>query len=294
MKIGVVVIARDVEPWIGRALRSVGDQTRPADRIVVVENGSTDGTRDAIQATLRSIGRSLPVTSLSEPPLGANGARNLGTERALRRDLDALAFLDGDDWWEPRFLELVSRALSASARRAAAFGWVTVRSEDGSRLGARMRPRRDYDYDTLCRIRSPMVTMSALMIRSRDLIRAGGLMPDLPSAQDWEVCLRLTRSGKSLGCARRRLVNYRKRRGQVTRNAAAMLLGQLEVERRHPATRRGKHWWWLLNLALRSEDARLVARVRAGFPALRPVDLLSPQFVKHLGLRLRSRAERGR
>lgn len=297
MKLGVVVIARNVEPWIEQALRSVRDQTCPLDHVVVVENGSSDATRATIEAALHSYGESLPATLLSEPPLGANGARNLGAEHVLRRGVDAIAFLDGDDWWAPRFLELVARTLSASARRAAAFGWVTIRDVDGAWLGMRPRFRRDYDYEALCWVRSPMVTASALMIRSRDFLRVDGFDIDLPAAQDWEICLRLTEGGKSLGCARRGVVNYRKRPGQVTRDAATSLAGHLAVERRHPVARRGKHWWWLLNLALYSGAPDLVARVRERFPPVRPTDLLSPQFLKHLGLRARralvaSRGER--
>jgi GT2 family glycosyltransferase len=285
MKIGAVLIAHNVGPWVEQALRSIGDQNRRADCVVVVENGSTDGTQQVLEHAMVARGKAHGITLVSTHALGISGARNLGAELALRQDVDALAFLDGDDWWEPAFLEQTSRALQPHATRAGAFTWVTRRDEAGGWIGARARARRDYGYDDLCRVRSPMTTASALMIRAADFVRAGGFDARPAPLEDWEICLRLTQPGKTLGVVRRWLVNYRRRHGQVTRDAAACLNGQLFIEQLHPATRRGRHWWWLLNLAIESGDSELLARARRAAPASRPADLLTLQLARHLLLR---------
>jgi hypothetical protein len=129
------------------------------------------------------------------------------------------------------------------------------------------------------------VTPSGLIIHAADFVRNGGFDARLAAFADWEFCLRLTQPGKSLGVVRRWLVNYRRRRGQISRDVAACLNDQLLVERLHPATRRAKHWWWLLNLAIESGDPDLLMRARRAAPPSRPADLLTPQLARHLLLR---------
>jgi glycosyltransferase involved in cell wall biosynthesis len=81
---------------IGRALDSVARQTRPAAEIIVVDDASDDGLREAIA------GRDLRVISLAANA-GAGGARNAGWSAATQ---EYVAFLDADDAWHPRKLEL--------------------------------------------------------------------------------------------------------------------------------------------------------------------------------------------
>lgn len=287
MKIGAVLIAHNVGPWVEQALRSIGAQRRRAECVVVVENGSTDDTRPVLERAVGAHGAARGITLISTHALGISGARNLGAEVALGQGVGALAFLDGDDWWEPAFLEQVSGALQARATRAGAFAWVTRRDEKGAWIGVRARARRDYGYGDLCATRSPMVTPSGLMIRAADFVRAGGFDGRLAALADWELCLRLTQAGKSLGVVRRWLINYRRRRGQISRNAAACLDDQLLIEQLHPTARRARHWWWLLNLAIESGDPNLLARARRAAPASQPADFFTPQLVRHLLLRAR-------
>lgn len=84
------------EAWVGQALESVLAQTWSDFEIVVVDDGSTDGTADVLR-------RYLPhITLLSSPHAGAYAARNL----AIRESRGAfVAFIDSDDVWHPDRLE---------------------------------------------------------------------------------------------------------------------------------------------------------------------------------------------
>jgi glycosyltransferase involved in cell wall biosynthesis len=81
---------------IAHAVRSVLDQTRPPDEILIVDDGSTDDLAGA----LRPFGSS--ITLILQPNGGAGSARNTGMERARG---DFIAFLDADDYWAPTKLE---------------------------------------------------------------------------------------------------------------------------------------------------------------------------------------------
>ena len=293
MRIAAVLIAHDVEAWVEQALRSVLHQAETLQHVVVVENGSTDATLEVVQRTVASARLGGQVTLVSEPALGPGGARNLGARIALERGADALAFLDGDDWWEPSFVDCVAGVLRTDPLRAAAFGWSIVRHADGRFRGVRARLRRDYRYEDLCWHKSPMVTTSSLIVRASDFQRVGGFDAGLPSSEDWELLLRLARGGSRVGCARRWVVNYRKRPGQRTADLGATLEGLQKVALAHPATLRAKHWWWPMVEALNAGDVARHDEVRELRPAVSAADFASPQFFRYVLARLRNRLRPG-
>lgn len=92
MMISAVIPAYNAEDTIARALRSVLDQTCPVDEIIVVDDGSTDGTGEIVQKQFPQ------VTYICQDNQGAAAARNRGIEAASG---DWIAFLDADDEWLP-------------------------------------------------------------------------------------------------------------------------------------------------------------------------------------------------
>lgn len=97
--IAVVIPLFNHERFIGEALRSVLAQTRAADRIVIVDDGSTD--RSVKNARAVSDTR---ITILSQPNAGAHAALNRGITEAAR-DCGIIAILNSDDLFEPARLE---------------------------------------------------------------------------------------------------------------------------------------------------------------------------------------------
>ena len=95
--VSVVIPAHNAEAWIGDAIDSVLTQTHAATEIIVVDDGSTDGTG----ARLREYGEKIRV--VTQPNAGVSQSRNVGM-RAARGEF--IAFLDADDVWDPRKLEL--------------------------------------------------------------------------------------------------------------------------------------------------------------------------------------------
>ncbi|HUO84574.1 MAG TPA: glycosyltransferase [Thermoanaerobaculia bacterium] len=94
--ISVVIPVRDRAATLERAIESVLTQTVPPGEVIVVDDGSEDGSAAVAE------GFGPPVRVLRQPPTGVYAARNRGIE-ASRGEL--IAFLDSDDVWLPMRLE---------------------------------------------------------------------------------------------------------------------------------------------------------------------------------------------
>ncbi|MBX3001087.1 MAG: glycosyltransferase family 2 protein [Caldilineaceae bacterium] len=99
--ITTIIPVHNGERYLAAAIHSVLDQTLPPHEIIVIDDGSIDGSR----TITRSFGP--PVRLLTQANLGPAAARNLGVDHATG---DLLAFLDADDLWTP---EKVARQVSA-------------------------------------------------------------------------------------------------------------------------------------------------------------------------------------
>ena len=103
--VSVVIPTFNRARWLGDAIRSVLQQSHPALQILVVDDGSTDHTKE-LCAQFASRVRRIP-----QEHAGAAVARNRGLQEVRG---EYVAFLDSDDLWEPRKLEThlaVHRAL---------------------------------------------------------------------------------------------------------------------------------------------------------------------------------------
>lgn len=105
---------------IVRCVRSVLDQTRPPDRVIVVDDGSTDRTLELLAQFEDE------VDVIAQANAGASAARNVGVERA---DTEWIVFCDSDDLWEPGHLEALERAADETAGRAAIYFQDTLIAE---------------------------------------------------------------------------------------------------------------------------------------------------------------------
>lgn len=96
-RISVVIPTYNSVPLVVEAVRSVLAQTRPADEVLVVDDGSTDDTAERLAAF------GPPVRVIRKANGGVSSARNRGVAEATG---DLIAFLDADDVWHPRKLEI--------------------------------------------------------------------------------------------------------------------------------------------------------------------------------------------
>jgi len=114
--VSAAIAVRNGERFLAAAIESALAQTVPCGEVVVVDNGSTDASRD-VAARYDADG----VRVVDEPNAGTARARNaaLGAFRGTH-----LAFLDADDLWEPNKNEVQLAALSGPELPDIVFGRV--------------------------------------------------------------------------------------------------------------------------------------------------------------------------
>ena len=103
-RISVVIPTYNRSHTLMRAINSVLSQTHPAFEIIVVDDGSTDGTKELLQAYgfCKKDTKELEKKYLIQENGGVSSARNLGVKNAKG---DFIAFLDSDDAWSEKKLE---------------------------------------------------------------------------------------------------------------------------------------------------------------------------------------------
>jgi glycosyltransferase involved in cell wall biosynthesis len=119
--ISVVIPAYNAARFLGEALASALTQDLPPTQVIVVDDGSTDGTGDIA----KSFGDAIQFVRRENGGIGA--ARNTGLQRCTG---EMLAFLDADDVWPVDRLARLAERLVANPEADAAFGQVVEFGED--------------------------------------------------------------------------------------------------------------------------------------------------------------------
>jgi GT2 family glycosyltransferase len=166
---------------LGNALESVRAQTYDDFELIVVDDGSTDGTLGELQR----LGDGFRVISQSRH--GVAAARNRGASAAQGR---YLAFLDSDDLWLPNKLAVQVAFMDARPEVA-----ICQTEEVWIRRGARVNPKAKHRKPSgdifkasldLC-----LVSPSAVMLTRQLFLATGGFDETLPVCEDYDLWLRI-------------------------------------------------------------------------------------------------------
>jgi glycosyltransferase involved in cell wall biosynthesis len=161
--VSVVIPFADNRRYLEAAIRSVLGQTLPPRELILVDDGSTDGSASVARRHVP------PARYVRRDNGGAGAARNTGVARATQ---DFLAFCDADDLWLPAKLERQLAAIAADPGAEAVFAGVSEFRAGGGPPGPAPRAPRS---------RLPGALPSALLIRRAAFARVGAF------AEGWRV-----------------------------------------------------------------------------------------------------------
>lgn len=211
----VVIAAYNQRERLLDAIESVSRQTLPAHEVIVIDDGSSDGTAEAVRERFPT------VKVIVQENRGKGIARNHGAFVATG---DWLCFLDHDDLWHPEKLAAVSAALQEAPDVVAVDHdvWIFKESVDGpdsawslkvdfsartldealeraAQVGAPANDfgylqRYGYSYDAS--LRRVCSTTSALCIRRDVFFKAGAFNPAQANGEDWALSINVARLGE--------------------------------------------------------------------------------------------------
>lgn len=129
--VSIVIPCRNAAPMLRHCLASCERQTYPAVEIVVVDNGSTDGSQDIVSSWRERSERKVVLGTCDR--VGAAAARNVGLSLATGHYVQ---WLDADDELHPAKLERQIAALEADPSKDFAWSdWLLTRWQNGAPVG---------------------------------------------------------------------------------------------------------------------------------------------------------------
>lgn len=179
--ISVVIPCYNTERYVGEAIESALDQTYSSVEVIVIDDGSTDGSLEVI----RSFGARIRWET--GPNRGACAARNRGL--ALARG-ELIQFLDADDLLHPEKLERMAPLASDPTTGMVYCDGVNVDPETGKHLRDHCYPLESSDpiiYHTLGAALSPCAPLHKIGY----IKEVGGFHEGLPSSQDRDLHIRI-------------------------------------------------------------------------------------------------------
>jgi glycosyltransferase involved in cell wall biosynthesis len=221
----VVVAAYNVERYVGPAVESALSQTYPDVEVIVVNDGSTDGTAAALEPFRDRI------KYVEQPNEGLPASRNRGLREAAGQ---YVALLDGDDLWLPSRLEKVIGFLEdrpdIGFATSDAF-FLSEASPEGRRYydelpgGFRTRNQAywilDYNF-----------VLGMAVVRRSLFARHGTFDETLMTSEDWDLWIRFILGGERAGLVDEPLAYYRRRPGTLSLDEARIVEDALSIVER--------------------------------------------------------------
>lgn len=190
--VSVIVPSFNGEAYIGDCLTSILDQDHPNLEVLVVDDGSTDGT----EAVVRGFGD--PVRYFRQANSGSAVARNRGLDEA-RGEL--IAFCDSDDLWTPgRLAQQVAFLLSQTHYQAACGAFCEIEADFARADAARFRPHGAVELDPAGSgwayhwlLRDSLYHLDTLLVR-RSALAGVRFDPHFRRGQDFDFFLQLSQA----------------------------------------------------------------------------------------------------
>ena len=270
-RVSVIIPNRNNLDTLPAAFQSVGLQQMPGTEIIVVDDGSTDGSREWLAQMLREVGN---LRVLHTESVGPAGARN---EAIAIASAPIIAFLDADDLWARGKLRVQLDYLERNPDCGFCFTDYRHVGPEGDDRGtcfeywnspfATQPPTHFFEVENAesMLLGCNLVGTSTVAVRKSLLQNANGFATDLASAEDWDLWLRL--AGMAPVAASSMIATtYLMRPGSLTSRSHDRIAAIREIAARYAQRREPQ-----IRSALRKVEARLhraeaeIARADLGY-----------------------------
>ena len=209
-RVSVIIPTYNRREYVQEAIDSVLTQTYTDYEIIVIDDGSTDGTGEALQARYGD-----RIHYEWQENQGESVARNRGIELAQG---EYIAFLDSDDLWLPEKLEKQARILDENPNVGLVYAQAQFIDEDGvlleSGTSADSEVAEAFDK-TVLYFWNPIGGPSKTLICKAVLDRVGGFDPQIRFGEDRDLWFRIADQSKVLGITEVLVAIRRHRGGQA-------------------------------------------------------------------------------
>lgn len=191
VKLSVIIISYNMEQLIKRALESLLMQTNKDFEVIVIDNHSTDNTKEIV---LGFHGLNIKFLEIYNEGI-LSKSRNLGIENS---NSDWIAFLDADDYWESNKVEYLCNIINDIKSNIVAISHKCY--EEDATTGIRKiinykKPSGDLYKELI--IYKNLFSLSGMTVRKRALIVCGMFCErsDIKAVEDYELWIRLAKFG---------------------------------------------------------------------------------------------------
>jgi glycosyltransferase involved in cell wall biosynthesis len=279
--VSILVPVRNGERLVGRTLASAQAQSYGALEIIVVDDGSTDGTAAVIEALAA---RDPRIRLFRRANAGVSASRNFAASHARG---SMLAPLDADDLWHRDKLTRQVAAMQSSPKVGVVYSWSLEIDEDDSVIFP-VRDGRTAAGNVLFEVvaKAGIIDSGGNSLIRRSCFEAvGGYDESLRYGEDWKLYLSLAEICEYAVVAERH-VGYRRTTSGASRNLEAMAAGLEQVSRwiveRRPELPTDvigemiyNRCCYVTHLAFTTNNLAAALRYQARGFAARPAELLS-------------------
>jgi glycosyltransferase involved in cell wall biosynthesis/peptidoglycan/xylan/chitin deacetylase (PgdA/CDA1 family) len=214
--VSVIIPAHNAAITLAKTLESLISQRIGAWEAIIVDDGSTDRTPQLV-ASWRE--RDSRFHYVRQARAGVSRARNTGL---MHVGAERVMFLDADDWIAPDYLAQMFAAVAENPKADVIYcGYIRI-ADDGRELPM------SFSWDVAI---APFeafgnycaVAIHCLVLRRRVVVQAGGFDADLKTSEDWDLWLRVARTGALFVGVPLPLAYYRMRPGSATSNYVHMI-----------------------------------------------------------------------
>ena len=280
----VVIPAYNAIEHIVETIETVLDQTYQDFELLVVDDGSTDGTADLLASFAEQEPKIRIITQCNQ---GVSAARNTAIKQAQGK---YIAILDADDLWELTKLQKQVDSLEANPQAGLCYTWTAMADSEGKATGRVIMSHAEGDvWQQLCEM-NIVCCGSTPMILRRCFDDVGMFDENLLFSEDWDMWWRIA-AKYPFSVVKEPLIRYRQHSSSHSTNCQLMLetsrtliesnYAQAPIELLHYRNRSyGSIYLYLAWRAIESRDYQLAREFRAQALAHRPQLVYSATHIR--------------